>query len=353
MRRALLLIGLVWAMSGVARGGDYVFETPSDDRWHYPFNFSAGRRAAASCFGSTADPNFTTFNDRDGILIVAWRTHPAIPQGLPAKSYDVRAVRVTLTHQGATPASPNGATWPVDLTVDEWSALAYPINDPDPGQPLELFGAGFGPVYTYANWLETSPYVGSDDIDLVPRDPFPFVFEGTSATKKHVEDNVKERFTPTPWAIGLPVGYTPGNQQAPFPVVFDVNLTLSAGRVLTYFQEQCAGGRLFAVITSLRVTSLQAASGFPTFLTKEGAPLNPGTKAPVIKLTIVPSGDVNGDGRRGAADTGFLWGCLAGPDAAPPAFRTLTAAQCEFLFDFDEDGDVDLADAAAFARRFN
>jgi len=352
--RLLFITGVaVVIATGVALGGEYSFDTPSDDRWQYPFNFNAGHRATASCFGSTSDPNYTTFNDRDGIFIVAWRTIAAVPPGLPLKSYDVRLVRVSLCHQGATPDSPTGATWPIDLTPDEWSTMAYPISDVDPGQPLELFGAGFGPIYTYTNWVETSPYVGGDDISLEPRDPYPFVFDGNTANKKHVEDNVKDRFTPLPWAVGVPIGYTPGGQPAPFPVQFDINLSLSAERVLSYCQEQLAGGRLFVVVTSLRVTSMQAASGFPTFFTKEGAPLNPAAFAPLLSMTIVPTGDVNGDGRRGAIDTASLWGCLAGPEVAPPAFRGLTAAQCKFLFDFDEDGDVDLADVAIYVRRFN
>ena len=350
---SLLVIGLMSASACLVCGGEYAFDLPSDDRWQYPFNFNAGRRATASCFGSTSDPNFTTFNDRDGIFIVAWRTHLQIPTGLPAGSYDIRSVRVILTHQGATPASPSGANWPVDLTPDEWATMAYPIGDVDFGQPIELFGAGFGPTFTYANWTETSTYVGGDDQDLVPRDPFPFMFEGNTSTKKHVEDNVKDQFTPVPWAVGTPVGYTPGNQQTTFPVQFDINLALSNGNVLSYYQNQLAGGRVFAIVTSLRETFKQASSGFPTFFTKEGAALDPNGKAPELIITAVPSGDSNGDGHRGLVDAISLANCVSGPDMLPLPITGLDTLQCLFLFDFDEDGDVDLADAGTFARRRN
>jgi hypothetical protein len=348
-----LTVAATIAATGAARGGEFAFDSPSDDRWHYPFNPNAGRRATASCFGSTSDPNYTTFNDRDGIFVVAWRTNIKIPTGLPPKSYDIRTVRVTLTNLGANSSSPSGATWPVDLTPDEWFTMDYPINDADPGQPIELFGAGFGPDYTYVNWVETSPYVGSNDEEFVPRDPFPFMFDGSTSTMQHIEDNVKDHFTPVPWAIGTPVGYTPENQPAPFPVIFDINLNLSSGKVLSYFQEQLGGGRVFVVATSLRETYQEAPAGFPTFFTKEGAALDPNGKAPQLTIVAFPTGDVNGDGRRGLVDAASLSNCMAGPDSLPFPVGNLNTAQCLFLFDIDEDGDVDLADAAAFAQRRN
>lgn len=350
MRRGPAVIGLMLMVACAARAEVFRFDVPSDDRWHYPFNFNAGSRPTASCFGSTGDPNFTTFNDRDGIFVIAWRTDSMVPAGLPPASYDLKAVRVTLTHLGSSPASV--PSWPVDLTPDEWFTMDYPIADADSGQPLELFGAGFGPVYSHSNWTEGSPYVGGDDIELTPRDPFPFVYEGATSTQIHVEDSVKDAFTPQPWAIGMPSGYVPGSQTAPFPVHFDVNLTLSGGGVLTYFREQLALGRVFVVVTSLQVTFMFAETGYPTFLTKEGAPLTPGGKAPRMELTLVPTGDVNGNSRRDLTDAGALERCMDGPDLLPLAPAPLSMDKCLFLFDFDEDGDVDLKDHGAFARRF-
>lgn len=344
------IFGLLLMLASSATGEVYHVDVPSDDRWHYPFNFNPGARPTASCFGSTGDPNFTTFNDRDGIFLIAWRTDMVIPTGLPPASYDVQAVRVTLTHMGATQAST--PSWPVDLTSDEWSTLDYPIADVDAGQPLELFGVGFGPVYTSSNWNETSPYVGSDDLNLVPRDPFPFVFEGPAFVKEHVEDNVKDGFTPQPWAIGVPVNYTPGSQSVPFVVNFDISVSLSSGQVRSYFQEQLAAGRVFVAVTSLQVTSMFAETGFPTFFTKEGAPLAQGGKAPKIELSLAPTGDVNGNARRDLIDAGALERCIDGPDFMPVPPSPLSTAKCLFLFDMDGDGDIDLEDFAAFSLRF-
>ena len=350
IRRLSALLPLVMNVAA-APAGEMVFDTPSDDRWHYPFNFNPGRRAIASCFGSTADPNYTTFNDRDGIFLVAWRTDDQVCTDLPLKSYDVRSVRVTLT--GAVCSGCPVADWYVDLTTDPWFNLDYPITDSDLGQPLELFGVGFGPEFTYNNWVETSFFVGGDDLELVSRDPFPFAFAATTGAKVHVEDSVKNQFTPAPWSIGVPFGYVRGNQTVPFPVDFDVNLALSNGRVRGYFQEQLRSGRVFAAITALTVTSVQAPTGFPTFFTKEGLALHPDARAPRLTIDLVPSGDVDGNERRGRADWKEMQSCLDGPDLAPGPGVVLSADGCLCVFDLDEDGDVDLQDVGRFQQRFD
>jgi CheY-like chemotaxis protein len=103
-------------MAGFAVAGDIVFATPSDDRWHYPFNFNPGRRPVASCFGSTADADYMTFNDRDGIFLIAWQTDELFCGGLPPGAYDIRALRVTLT--GAVCSACPTPDWIVDLTTE-------------------------------------------------------------------------------------------------------------------------------------------------------------------------------------------------------------------------------------------
>lgn len=348
-----VVVSLVVVTLGVsdARAGEVVFDTPSDDRWHYPFNFNPGRRGTASCFGSTADQNFTTFNDRDGTFLIAWRTDDQVCTNLPPKSYDIRSVRVTLT--GAVCSVCPVADWYADLTTDPWFDLDYPITDSDVGQPLELFGVGFGPEFTYNNWVETSFYVGGDDQELVPRDPFPFVFDATTGAMVHVEDSVKHQFTPTPWSIGVPVGYVRGQQTVPFPVNFEVDLTLSNGQVRGYFQEQLRSGRVFAAITALTVTFKQAQTGFPTFFTKEGIALHAAARPPRLTIDLVPSGDVDGNERRGKADWKEMQNCLDGPNLAPGPGIVLSADGCLCVFDLDEDGDVDLQDVRRFQRRFD
>lgn len=345
MKELGLLVLFTATVSTSLYGVEWVFNTPSDDRWHYPFNFTPGQRAFATCFGSTADPNYTTFNDRDGIFLIGWRTSNLVCPALPPGSYDVQSVRVTLT-------APQWADWTLDLTTDPWFNLDYPITDSDPGQPIELFGVGFGPIYTYGNWTESSSYVGGDDQEYSPRDPFPFVFGGSATSRLHVEDSVKEQFTPTPWAIGVPIGAVPGEQTAPLPVQFDIDLLQSDGLVRRYFQEQLSGGRVLVAVTALTVTSKQAPAGFPAFYTKEGAAADPAGRAPVLSVTLVPSGDLNGSESRDLSDWKVLTACNSGPDMLPFPPAPLTTAICLCVFDLDEDGDVDLQDAELFARRF-
>ncbi len=346
MTRFMVLVTIVSASGTPARGGERVFDTPSDDRWHYPFNFTPGQRPFASCFGSTGDANYTTFNDRDGIFLMGWRTADQICAGLPPGAYDVRAVQVTLT-------APESAEWIVDLTTDPWFELDFPIADSDPGQPLELFGVGFGPTFTYANWFETSFYVGGDHKKYSGRDPYPFVFSDGAGEMVHVEDSVREQFTPTPWAIGVPQGALPGEQIGPLPVLFDVNLLMDDGWVRGYFQEQLSGGEVFVAVTSLAVTTKQAPGGFPVFYTKEGAALDPQGRAPVLTIALVPSGDLDGSDSRDLADWKALTDCHSGPGLLPLPTAPLTTATCLCVFDLDEDNDVDLRDAGLFAQMFD
>lgn len=359
----------------------YEFPLPSDDRWHYPFNFTPGVRPVASCFSSVGNITYPTFNDRDGVLVVAWDTSELIEPGLCPERYAIESVRITLT-------SVSGARWPIDLTVDEWFTFDFnndgAINadgvprgqpgdadgesdDEDSGRPLELFGAAFGPVHSYDTWTETSFYVGANQFTNSPRDPFPFVFQDESGGRLHVEDSVKGThnedadppvgpFTPTPWAIGMPQNYVPGSQSMPFDVTFDVDLELSDGAVRRYFQEQLSGGRLLVVITSLQETVMfgQGPGELPAFFTKEGLGVEVGAKAPQLTITLSTSrhGDWDADCDVDLDDYRLLAACLAGPEVTPWPPPPLTAEECLAVFDFDGDADVDEEDVAAFARVF-
>lgn len=292
MRSTYVLILMAGFGTGSVLASDHVFSTPSDDRWFYPFNFAPGRRPVASCFGTNG---MDRFNDRDGTAIIAWRTDALIPPGLGAENYDIRSIRLTLTNIP-------GATWAVDLTPDEW--YTFDINqdgvinrdgiqrgepgdtdgessDSDPGRPIEIFGVGFGPHRQYETWIEYDGYIGSDSINNIPRDPFPFVYQDGTTDVLHCEDNIKGlhndhlpvpvyQFTPQPWGIGVPVNYTPGQQNTAFAITVDIDLSLSDGRVRRYFQEQLNGGRVFLYVTSLADTTFGGGQNeFPTIYMKE------------------------------------------------------------------------------------
>ncbi len=351
-----------------AFSADYSFDTPGDDRWQYPFNFTPGPRPFASTFGSFG---MDGFNDRDGMFIVAWETASIIPPGLGAESYNVASLTVTLTNREA-------AIWEVDLSPDEW--FTFDINqddflngdgiprgepgdtdgesdDPDPGRALELFGVGAGPIFTLQSWNETSLYVGSDSLENIARDPFPFVFQEFSGEPLHVEDNIKGlhneamgvfEFTPVPWSVGVPIGYTPGNQGVPFDVIFSVDLSMSNFAVKRYFAEQLNEGRVFVAI-SAHTEAFQEApqEGFPTYFTKEAVGLIPDAKAPLMEMSVIVGapGDFDTDGDVDLSDFARFQECL---DEAVPQVD----APCD-IFDAEPDGDLDLLDFARFQRNFN
>lgn len=361
---AITMAVVLWGAGRPAPGAEvHVFARPSDDRWHYPFNFTPGRRPIASTFGAGGLP---FFNDRDGAMVIAWDTTASIEPGRGPETYNLRSITIELVNIP-------GAEWPIDLTVDEWFTYdvngdgflngdGFPRGDPndtdgesddeDPGRPIELFGAGFGPVHAYTTWHERSPYVGSDSEENIPRDPFPFVYADDTGVALHVSDCVKGLFnedagvfgfTPIPWAIGVPIDYEPGNQNVRFTVRFEVDLALSDGRVRRYFQEQLDGGRFFVIVTSLsEAFREQEDSQYPAFFTKEGNLVDP--DAPPPRLEIVRAnrpGDANGDGRIDLDDYDALYPCLRGPGVA------IEDPDCA-VFDLEEDDDVDLRDAAGF-----
>jgi len=368
-RGGRLRAALACAVSaGAARAQTFDFATPSDDQWQYPFNFTLGSRPLASCFSSlgTGVPAFANFNNRDGVLVIAWDTSGSIPAGQGPANYDVSAVTITLVNE-------SGAIWLVDLTPDPWFTFDVDndgfINpdgvprgepgdtdgesdDPDPGRPLELFGAGFGPVYTAASWNEFSPYAGGTDQAANPRDPFPFVFQDGSGAVLHVEDSVVGRwnealgvfnFTPEPWAVGVPIDYMPGAQTTTFEVAFDVGPALADGAVYGYFQQQLDAGRVFVVVTGMIETVMGGEPGaIPRFFTKEGVGLEPGAAAPRLTITLGAGldGDLDGDGCVDLTDLATLLSNFGLTGVGPEDG------------DIDGDGDVDLADLAVLLANF-
>lgn len=343
----------------------YDFPMPTDDRWQYPFNFSGGARPLASVFTSlgTGVPAYSNFNDRDGALIVAWDTSAQIAAGQGLDSYAISSIRVTLTNEP-------GGTWIPDLTTDEW--YTFDVNndgqnngdgiprgapgdtdgestDADPGRPIELFGAGFGPFYTAQTWTENSAYVGGTDQANAARDPFPMTYQAGTGDILHCEDSISGRhneglanpvghFTAQPWATGSPIGYAPDAQTIPFPVSFDIDLDLAEGRVRQYFQDQLNAGRVIVYVTGLTETVLGGTvGGVPSFYNKEGLGLDPLARAPELAITLaqVVQGDLDANGCVDLRDLATLLAHFGTPGGASRAEG-----------DVDGDDDVDLTDLA-------
>ncbi|TVQ62063.1 MAG: hypothetical protein EA378_06255 [Phycisphaerales bacterium] len=318
-RPALLAFLLAGGVAAPSAAQTFDFDRPQHDRWHYPFNGTPGSRLTASTFLYVGPPGF---NNRDGAFIIVWNTAALIPPGQDPEDYNLAELRVTLTNEA-------GAEWEIDLTTDEWFTQVPGVggDDTDPGQPIELFGVGFGPTYTEpvpgtANpWNEFSPYIGSDSLADIPRDPYPFVYQDETGDRLRVEDHVAglwndqleepvTSFTPIAWAIGNPQNYTPGNQPVPFDVVFDVDLTLSDGLVRAYFQDQLSKGYLAVIVTSFQPSVMFGPSNsFGSFYTKEGADFaaDPSVRAPRLAVTLADAtpdcpADITGPALDGVPD---------------------------------------------------
>ena len=344
---------LTWALIAAAAGSasaqTFDFTTPTDDRWVYPFNFSAGTRLSASVFSAAG---LSGFNDRDGEIVVRWGTGGQITPG--AGSYTIESVTVTLTND-------INAAWIPDLTTDPWyesdvngdgtiNGDGFPRGDPndtdgesddsDPGRPIELYGVGYGPTHSEASWTEFSSYVGSDSLTNMARDPFPFVYQVGTGDKLHIEDHVKglnndtlpvpvTSFTPTAWAFGNPQSYTPGAQSVPFDVVFEVDL--NGEGVRDYFEQELDGGAVTVAIASFQeIPVMGSPTAVGNFFMKESVGIFVGAKAP--KLTIVLSqacsrADVTTTGA-GSSDPGY-----GVPDGS------ITAADIQFYVNLYVAGD--------------
>jgi hypothetical protein len=372
--RSTILFGITigLALASFVRAETFVFATPTDDRWHYPFNFTPGSRLNATTFGA---PGIPTFNDRDGCMIIAWDTSTQIAPGQGPDAYAIDSIRVTLKNLST-------ANWQIDMSVDEWFTYdvnndgqrngdGLPRNDPndndgesdddDAGRPIELFGVGFGPFTSAATWTEFAPYEGSANDGDFPRDPFPFVFRDGTGEILHVEDNVKglhnepilpdgTGFTPTPWAIGVPVDYVPVSQPTPFDVVFDIDLDLFDGDARRHFQEQLDAGRVFVMVTSLtEVAVMGDPVNVPNFFTKEAVGVLSGAAAPRLEITFSDAlvGDLDGDGDVDLSDFALFGQCFGGANN-PPAGSCAPGVDA----DLDGDTDVDLTDFAVFAQNF-
>ena len=328
--RTAIGCSIVLIAVGSAGAQSFDFSTPSDDRWHYPFNFNPGTRLTGSVFQAA---NQTGFNDRDGEVVVRWDTSSLIAPGQGVWAYQIDSIVVTLTNDA-------GATWIPDLTADEWYTADINVDgfinldgiprgepgdvdgesdDADPGRPIELYGAGFGPTHSAASWNENSAYVGSASIADVARDPFPFMYQDVTGDMLHVEDHAKGlwndtialpvfEFTPQPWAYGNPVSYTPGSQTIPFSVEFEIDLNASGGLVREYFRQALNDGFLTVIITSYQDT-VQGGSPteFGSFFMKESVGVFLGAEAPALRVVLSGAcspADITTQGA-GTGDPGF------------------------------------------------
>jgi hypothetical protein len=282
---AALALGAL-AVARPATAVQAIYDPPDVDRWLYPFNGTPGTRPNTPVFGGFQTSG--QFDERDGQGLLVFDTFPEIPAGRPPSAYILHSAKVVLDR------SPTNA-WVYDATYDGYRtylALENPsdpaaLPDTDPGRPMELYGVGYRLAGLNATtYDETGTAFGPPG--LVARTRYAFASDylahPTLFGDRDVSNNVLDRFDPTPFAIGVVPGATPGST---ITGVGTVAMTLSlTSNVRAYLQNRLAQGSVDLMVTSLEPAALGGPSVYPVFLNKES-----GTGAATLELdvTVKPS----------------------------------------------------------------
>ncbi|MBX3373657.1 MAG: hypothetical protein KF817_07470 [Phycisphaeraceae bacterium] len=306
---------------------DASWSGPGLDRWMYPFNPTPGTRITASTFGATNEPDF---DDRDGQMVVGWRTDDQVPTGAGAAQYQVHAARVIVEIAA-------NETFVYDDSPDTWQNFV-PEDDPDyqedgtPGQPIELFGVGYRFGFTKFSWQETTPYTFGDPIGEERRTAYALGFD-SGGMPVDVSNSVRDRWNPQAWAVGMITGIRPGDL-VPSGSLVEFTLDVAHPGVQSYLREALDAGILNLAITSL--TKVQQFGGlFPVYFCREHPDVAFGF-ATAARLELRVSigspcpADLDGSGGVDFADLLIVLGD-SGPCAGCPS-------------DLDGSGTVDFAD---------
>jgi hypothetical protein len=314
--RAALATSLLVASAAMADTYTVELGAPALDRWNYPFNPTPGTRITASTFGN--EPGAPEFDNRDGQFVVGFNTNALVPTGLGASSYTILSCVVTITYA-------NDLVVEYDPTVDPYTAFLAPsdpeyADDADAGQPIELYGTGFRNGFSLATWNETSPFAPSGSNILSPQVRSAFaVGADASGALVDVSNSVRERWTPTPFAVGQIDGLKPGSL-VPIDSTLRFTLDLSQPAVRGFLASSLDAGRLRFSISSLTKVVQQGGS-FPQFYCREnpivGATgLGDATLSLVVSTATCEPADLNCDGVVNASDLAILLGSWGGAGAA-------------------------------------
>lgn len=322
----MILASATLAVSAVA--GDTIevaCDEPDADRWNYPFNASPGTRASASIFGNWNQYG-ESFDNRDAQMAIGFDTALSLPPGsVDGYRLERAVVRVQLSNEGIV----------YDATVDPvecFLATDDPdwIEDVDAGQPIELYGTGFRNGMTAGTWTESSAFAYGDPMLPGVRNAFALSFE--SGVGQDISNHLRERWTPTPFAVATIKNVAEG-AVIPLDTVIEFEFNLDDADVRAYVRAGLDTGRLLLTISSMTAVEVQGGT-YPLFYCKENLAVEYElASAATFEAVLVPDdgvvGDINGDGNVDGADLTMLLGSWGSDDAAA---------------DLDDDGLVDGGD---------
>lgn len=310
------LIGSM-VLASPAQGEDQITiskDTPSLDRWMYPFNQTPGFRPGGSLFGYWS-PNATDgFDNRDAQIVIGFEVSEDVS---PEELEGMEVVSAVVTIQ----ISNNSIFY--DVTVDDWRCFLDPENadyvpDEDINQPMELTGVGYRSGFTNSTWFEEAPFALGNPAGVGTRTAYAMVYRDGVATD--CSNSFREEWNPEPFAIGTVAGLTPGDA-VPVDSIFSFDINVGDENIQQYIMDQLAEGDVRFCLNSMK-QAFQDGGNFPIFYLKENVAVEFGlASAATLELTLGPATNVNpcdldGDGSVGGSDLTILLGAWGTNDPA-------------------------------------
>jgi hypothetical protein len=243
---ALLALGFL-LYGGAASAQDFqgTIEAPSADRWNYGFNQTLGTRTIASAFGYTG--TLYEFDDRDGLITIAFDTSQLVPIGAGQDRYIIKAIafEITLSQDFSSGYDPTQDAWQTHLQPEDPEYIA----DEDVGRPVELFATGFRNGYASATWTEDAPFSPTGPFGEEVRNAFAVELL-PSGSAQDVSNSVLTGFTPTSLAIGHVDGVEVGGVIPEGTALrFDIDTSLEENQA--WLAAGLEEGRLIFTISTL------------------------------------------------------------------------------------------------------
>ncbi|MDF1809846.1 MAG: GC-type dockerin domain-anchored protein [Phycisphaerales bacterium] len=285
----------VFASSLNAQVIEVEYNSPTMDRWNYPFNGAPGTRLSASTFGAI---ELDGFDDHDAQLLLGFETFAEIPLGLDPSEYQILSATITIT-------STNDEEFRYDPTYDTHDTYEFLDEslDTDLGRPTHLWAVGYRNGFDQTTFGEFSAFGGTPSVEPTQesRHAFAAYFpDGVTATD--VSNNLKQEFDATPMAIGQTDSVAPG-EFVPTDAQFTFEVNLCDPAVRGYLNDSLALGDLRFVVSSLHTANGGDGGGtgditYPFWYTRENPIAQLFGFAPKLQLRVRVGSpaDYNGDG---------------------------------------------------------